>query len=106
MKTLFASLAFLISALVASAAAAAAPAATKAPAQSAPAVAKPGIATELQELIGGINEKLKAGVRTEDALAGDFKRFDALIAAHKGENAEQLAQVLYTKAMLYIQVLR
>jgi peroxiredoxin len=64
-----------------------------------------GISADLKDLVGRINTKLKAGDRTEADLAGELKEFDALVAKHKGEDAEYLAQVLSMKGGLYLQVL-
>ncbi len=62
-------------------------------------------ATELQDLIGKVQAKLKAGQHTETELADDLKGFDDLLAEHKGEKTDAVAQVLFMKAMLYLQVL-
>ena len=60
---------------------------------------------ELRTLIQDINTKLKAGQHTEAALAPDLASFDKLIAKHAGEKTDAVAQMLYMKAMLYVQVL-
>ena len=60
---------------------------------------------ELQELVGKIQTKLKAGKNTEKDLAEHLGEFDKLLAAHKGEQTDDVAQVLMMKAMLYLQVL-
>jgi thiol-disulfide isomerase/thioredoxin len=62
-------------------------------------------AAELQDLIGKVQAKLKAGQHTETELAADLKGFDDLLAEHKGEKTDAVAQVLFMKAMLYLQVL-
>ena len=61
-------------------------------------------ATELQTLVGKIRADLAAGKTTESALADDLKQFDVLLAEHKGEKTDAVAQILYMKAMLYSQV--
>ncbi|MBK9991390.1 MAG: TlpA family protein disulfide reductase [Verrucomicrobia bacterium] len=71
-----------------------------------PAVAPSVVQTELRQLVGKIKAKLQSGARNEEALTEELKGFDAIIAAHKGEQAEDLAQVLFMKAMLYIEVLK
>jgi len=48
---------------------------------------------------------IKAGKRTEDALADDIKQFDALLAQHQGEKTDAVAQILLMKAMLYSEVI-
>lgn len=60
---------------------------------------------ELKELVTSIQTKLKAGKNTEKDLAENFAQFDKLLAAHKGEKTDDVAQILLMKAMLYIQVL-
>ncbi len=60
---------------------------------------------ELKELVGKIQAKIKAGKNTEKDLAENFTEFDKLLAAHKGEKTDDVAQILLMKAMLYIQVL-
>ncbi|MFZ0825895.1 MAG: TlpA disulfide reductase family protein [Verrucomicrobiia bacterium] len=71
---------------------------------TAPAVA--GDATnELKELITQVKSDLQAGKTTEADLAEDLKRFDVLLAEHKGEKTDAVARILYLKAMLYGEVL-
>ena len=60
---------------------------------------------ELQEVVTKIQAKLKAGKNTEKDLAEHFPEFDKILAAHKGEKTDDVAQVLLMKAMLYLQVL-
>ena len=64
-----------------------------------------GAKEELQELVGRVNDKLKAGSTNEQDLAGELKEFDALLARHQGEKTDEVAQILVMKAMLYIEVL-
>jgi peroxiredoxin len=61
--------------------------------------------TELRQLVDQVKVKLRAGKRTEKDLAGDLKQFDALLAEHKAEKTDDVAQILFMKAMLYVQVL-
>ncbi len=60
---------------------------------------------ELRALVDDIKAKLKAGQNTEAALAPELATFDQLLAKHTGEKTDAVAQILYMKAMLYIQVL-
>ncbi len=60
---------------------------------------------ELQELIGKVKAKLQAGAKTEKDLADELKAFDTLLAEHKGEKTDDVAQILMMKAGLYSQVL-
>jgi peroxiredoxin len=59
---------------------------------------------ELQELVGKVKTKLKAGQKTETDLAEELKGFDALLTEHKGEKTDDVAQILMMKAFLYSQV--
>ena len=60
---------------------------------------------ELHSLILQINSDIKAGKRTEAALADDIKQFDILLAKHSGEKTDDAAQILFMKGTLYLQVL-
>jgi peroxiredoxin len=59
---------------------------------------------DLNRLIVQINAKLMAGKRAEADFADNLKEFDALLAAHKGEKAADLAEVPRMKAEFYLQV--
>jgi peroxiredoxin len=61
---------------------------------------------QLQELIGKVNAKLQAGKKTEQDLSEELKQFDALLAAHKAEKTDDVAQILLMKALLYKQVFK
>ena len=76
----------------------AAPSAVKAPERSA-------VATELQQVVTKIQAKLKEGKKSEADLAPELSEFDAILAKHKSEKTDDVAQVLMMKAMLYSQVL-
>ncbi|KAF0170737.1 MAG: alkyl hydroperoxide reductase [Limisphaerales bacterium] len=60
---------------------------------------------ELQQLVGKVRAKISAGKTTEKDLAENFAEFDKLLAAHKDEKTDDVAQILLMKAMLYVQVL-
>jgi len=60
---------------------------------------------ELQAIVQGIQNKLKAGKNTEADLAENLVAFDALRAKHAGEKTDVVAQIVYMEAMLYQQVL-
>jgi len=62
-------------------------------------------ATELKELVSKVQAKLKEDKKTEADLAPEMKEFDALLAKHKGEKTDDVAQILLMQAMLYGQVL-
>jgi peroxiredoxin len=59
---------------------------------------------QLKELVGKIQAKMQAGKNTEADLGDELKSFDALLAEHKSEKTDDVAQILFMKAMLYIQV--
>ena len=60
---------------------------------------------ELQQLVQKVNSKLSSGKTSEQDLAEELKSFDALLAEHKGEKTDEVAQILFMKAALYAQVL-
>jgi thiol-disulfide isomerase/thioredoxin len=60
---------------------------------------------ELRTLITKVNTDIEAGKHTEAELSGDIKQFDILLAEHKGEKTDAVAQILVAKAMLYSEVL-
>ncbi|HEY0257370.1 MAG TPA: TlpA disulfide reductase family protein, partial [Candidatus Methylacidiphilales bacterium] len=63
------------------------------------------VQSELKSLVDTINAKLKGGEVTEQELAPELKEFDAILARHSEEKDDAAAQVLFMKAMLYVQVL-
>jgi thiol-disulfide isomerase/thioredoxin len=71
-----------------------------------PSVAKPDVTVELRQLVEKTKVKIQAGANTEAALSGDLKEFDALLAEHKDEKTDAVAQVLFMKALLYVQVIK
>ena len=56
--------------------------------------------------VSAIQTKVREGEKTEADLAPELKEFDALLAKDKGEKTDDVAQILYMKAMLYEQVLK
>jgi thiol-disulfide isomerase/thioredoxin len=60
---------------------------------------------ELKALIVKVRADIHSGKRTEAELSDDLKQFDALLAEHKGEKTDIMAQVLYMKAELYSEVI-
>ncbi len=60
---------------------------------------------QVEDLFSKIKVKLAQGARTETALADEIKQFDVLLAAHKTEKTDEVAQILLLKAGLYIEVL-
>ena len=60
---------------------------------------------ELQDLITKIKAKLQDDKKTEKDLADELKEFDTLLAKHKDEKTDEVANILNMKAMLYLQVI-
>jgi peroxiredoxin len=60
---------------------------------------------QLQALIEKVNTKLQAGNATEQDLAPELNEYDALLAEHKAEKTDDVAEILFMKGMLYGQVL-
>jgi peroxiredoxin len=61
-------------------------------------------AVELKALVAKIKADIQAGKKTESALADDLKQFDVLLAEHKGEKTDAVAEILFMKATLYSEV--
>jgi peroxiredoxin len=60
---------------------------------------------KLEALIKGVNAKLTTGaIKSEADAAEDFKKFDQLLAEYSKEKTDDVAQILYMKAVLYLQV--
>src|ERR1041385_5926783 len=60
---------------------------------------KSDVSTELQQIVGKIQGKLKEGKKTQADLAPDLSEFDQLLAKHKDEKTDDLAQVRLMKAI-------
>ena len=60
--------------------------------------------TELKDLIEKVQAKLKEGKKSEEDLGDQLKEFNALLAKHKDEKTDDVAQILFMEAMLYLQV--
>ena len=63
-------------------------------------------ADELKDLIARISAGLQEGKRTEADQADHLKEFDALLAKHKGETNDDVANILYMKAGLYVTIFK
>jgi thiol-disulfide isomerase/thioredoxin len=59
---------------------------------------------ELKALVAKTKADIQAGKKTEADLADDLKQFDVLLAEHKGEKTDAVADILFIKAMLYSEV--
>lgn len=64
-----------------------------------------GATAELKAVTAKIQTKLQAGKTTEADLGDELKEMDALLAKHQGEKTDEVAQILFMKAMIYCQVL-
>ncbi|MFT3782266.1 MAG: TlpA disulfide reductase family protein [Nibricoccus sp.] len=73
-----------------------------------PAAAAPASTVDSQvgPIVEKIKNKVQAGARSEAALSDELKALDAVVASHKGEQSEDLAQVLMLKAAIYLQVIQ
>jgi peroxiredoxin len=63
-------------------------------------------ATELGELVGKVQKKIQAKQTTEAELSDELKQFDQLLADHKAEKTDDVAQILVMKAMLYREIIK
>jgi len=59
---------------------------------------------EMKALVENVNTKLTANKKTEADLSDELKEFDTILAKHKDEKTDEVANVLYMKAILYLQV--
>jgi len=62
--------------------------------------------SELKALITKVQNKLHEGKKTEADLGDELKEFDELIAKHKEEKTDESAQIVFMKAMLYLEVFK
>ncbi len=62
-------------------------------------------ADQLKALVAKVNKKLKEDKKTEADLADELKEFDTLLAEHKDEKTDAVAQIALMKATLYAEVL-
>jgi thiol-disulfide isomerase/thioredoxin len=70
-----------------------------------PSISKADVAAERNALVEKVKEKAAKGENSEEALAEELKGFDALLAAHKDEKTDEVAEVAYWKALIYIQLI-
>ena len=62
------------------------------------------VSTQLDSLVKQIQTKVNAGHKTEADLADELTSLDQLLAQHKGEKTEDVAQILLLKARLYLEL--
>ena len=59
---------------------------------------------DLQVLVGKVQAKIQQGKKTEQDMGEELKEFDALLLKYKDQKSDDVAQILWMKAMLYIQM--
>lgn len=59
---------------------------------------------DLTAIVNKIKAKLSTGKRAESDFKDELKQFDDLLAKHKDEKTDEVADVLYMKALLYTQI--
>jgi peroxiredoxin len=59
---------------------------------------------QLDELVQKVKAKLKTGKNQEADYTEELKAFDNLLAEHKGEKTDDVAQIPFMKGLLYTQV--
>ncbi len=59
---------------------------------------------DLRILFTKIQSKLQEGVQTEAEIAPEIAEFDALLTKYAGHKTDEVAQILYMKMALYMQV--
>ena len=74
-------------------------------ARTARAAEKSDPKTDLQGLVLKIKDKLKEDKKTEKDLEDDLKQFDVLLEKYKGQKTDEVAEILFMKALLYLEVL-
>ena len=62
--------------------------------------------TELQALVQKIEDKLHTGKTAETDFTDELNGFDRLVAAENGAKTDEVAQILFMKAMFYIEVVQ
>jgi thiol-disulfide isomerase/thioredoxin len=60
---------------------------------------------ELIALVSQVNSDIHSGKKTEADLSSDINQFNAILAEHKGEKTDIMAQTLLMEATLYAQVI-
>jgi thiol-disulfide isomerase/thioredoxin len=64
------------------------------------------VTAQMRTIVQSVRQKLATGKNTAADFVPELQQFDELLAQHKGEQTDALAQVLYMKATLYTQVLK
>ncbi|HTL55533.1 MAG TPA: TlpA disulfide reductase family protein [Candidatus Limnocylindrales bacterium] len=71
---------------------------------AAPAADTSAAQDDLKALVTKIKAKLQEGKKTEADMAPELKEFDELLAKHKDEKTDEVSQILFMKAQLYLEV--
>jgi thiol-disulfide isomerase/thioredoxin len=74
-------------------------------AKAAPAAEAVSVQAALGAIVEKVQAKAQAGPVTEAALADELKALDQLLAAHKTEKTDEVAQVLVLKGVVYLQLI-
>lgn len=61
--------------------------------------------SDLQALVLRIKDKLREDKKTEQDLADDLKQFDTLLEKYKAQKTDEVAEILFMKAILYLEVM-
>lgn len=69
-----------------------------------PAAETGSVSSQLDTIVKQVQTKLNEGKKTETDLADEIDSLDKLLAAHKGEKTEDVAEVLLMKARLYLEL--
>ncbi|HEY4417827.1 MAG TPA: TlpA disulfide reductase family protein [Verrucomicrobiae bacterium] len=77
---------------------------TAAPAPAAAAGTTNAVDSGLKSLIQQVMVKIKAGKKKEADFTDELKGFDDLVAQVKGAKTDEVAQIVFMKAMLYLQI--
>lgn len=84
---------------------AAEPAAPTEPTQPAAAASNESpLEKEMQPIMEKVAQKVHSGAKTEAELADELKAIDGVLAAHRGEKTEDVAQVALVRAAIYLEV--
>jgi thiol-disulfide isomerase/thioredoxin len=70
-----------------------------------PSISMADVQSDLKAVIEKVKEKIGKGEKTEAALAEELKGFDSIIEAQKGAKTDDVAEVAFWKALLYVQVI-
>ncbi len=64
-------------------------------------VDRTSVHAQMQVIFDRLEAKFEAGSRTEADLALDLRQFDYLLTMHRAEKTDEVANILYTKYLIY-----